>query len=430
MLRTTQISILLLVTAFLVSPAIGQMTFSIDYKGPTAGAPGPGAGLPDGFGMPLGIDEGQILTTAVPLPPGPNLPAFGPLPPPGIMVDSIVSPMGSVPGGLGIMPGIGGAVEVDALSYGRDHGQQLFFSVDEFAVGVPTPFTPFFPDVFTEGAGGVMEASADVFVYMAPAVITPPGPVIGNTDVIDGDGIAPFGGPGTGLMEPNPPGPGPDFGDNLDAVDIDTVLADLTTVIPGVGPTIFFSMDSPFVDPREGIPNSGTAAGNIDITTGIAFVGGDVAVTTAGGVPVLYAAAAILGLDLADPDIDTDDLDALILLDDGALRADGNPFFSLDDDVIYFSVRAGSAVIGLPDSRFGAPIEPGDVLEPPLVGGVSPFPAIFVSAEALGLSTARAGLAFQDDLDALDIVPEPSALALIGMGLFGLLGFARRRHTR
>jgi len=48
-----------------------------------------------------------------------------------------------------------------------------------------------------------MEASADVFTYLGPPGPIGPGPVFGNTDVIDGNGVAPFGGPGTGLMEPN-----------------------------------------------------------------------------------------------------------------------------------------------------------------------------------------------------------------------------------
>jgi hypothetical protein len=43
--------------------------------------------------------------------------------------------------------------------------------------------------------------------------------------------------------------------------------------------------------------------------------------------------------------------------------------------MLIFSVRRGSAVIGKPDSIFGFPIEPGDLLIPPVAGGVSPFRA-------------------------------------------------------
>ena len=64
------------------------------------------------------------------------------------------SPFCIVPGGLSLAPGILGRLEVDALSYGRDDGEQVFFSVDEFAVGVPSA-TP--PNVFTEGVAGAEE---------------------------------------------------------------------------------------------------------------------------------------------------------------------------------------------------------------------------------------------------------------------------------
>ena len=89
------------------SEAIAQgPTFSVDFQGPTAGfVPGPGTGVPDAFfGAP--IDEGQILTTGVPGPFGPNPPVPGPIPlAPGIMADSVSpSPVGSWPGGLAITP--------------------------------------------------------------------------------------------------------------------------------------------------------------------------------------------------------------------------------------------------------------------------------------------------------------------------------------
>ena len=400
-----------------VAPGIANaMTFSIDWQGPTAGGvPGPFTGIPDSFtGIP--IDEGSILTPFFPGPPGPNPPAFGPLLPPGMMVHSLAgSPFGSVPGGLGIVTGPPfGGVELDALSYGRDDGIELFFSVDEWAIGLPGPAPP---NVFTEGAFGAAEASADVFAYLGLAIPTPPGPVIGNTAVVDGDGVASFGGPGSGLIEPNPPLPGPDSGDNLDAVDLDTTLADVT------GP-IYFSLDSLFVDPLEGVPNTGTAFGN-------GFSGGDVLVSTPGGVPAVFIPAPILGLDFFGTD--TDDLDALALLDVGTVGV-----FEPGIDKVLFSVRRGSAVIGLPDSAFGVPIEEGDVLSLP--AGFTPFPSIFIAAEALGLATARSGatpFGFGDDLDALDIldkggepIPEPSTLVLFVVGILGVLGYGWRRRRK
>jgi hypothetical protein len=75
-------------------------------------------------------------------------------------------------------------------------------------------------------------------------------------------------------------------------------------------------------------------------------------------------------------------------------------------DMLLFSVRRGSAVVGMPDSIFGIPIEPGDILTTPLapaMGGVSPFPGILIAAENLGLATKRSmGVPYGDELDALD----------------------------
>ncbi|MDC0934996.1 PEP-CTERM sorting domain-containing protein [Pirellulales bacterium] len=426
----------LLCTLLAGAPAYAQLgpTFSVDFQSASVGGPGPMTGVPDFFaGVPL--DEGSILTPGLPGPVGPNPPAFGPLPPPGMMVSPVPGGPGSIPGGLGIVPGAFGAVEVDALSYGRDQGNGLFFSVDEYAGGdiVAGP-GPLPPNVFTEGVvPGTVEAAADVFAYLGAVAPTPIGPVFNNTAFLDGDGVAPSGAPGLGLIEPYPPAPGALFGpgDNLDAVDINTTTAD-------VGGFIFFSMDSAFPDPIEAVGppfNSGTAVGNIDAITGAAFSGGDVAVSFAGGVPVLYAGAGALGLDLV-AGFDTDDLDALVLIDDGVIApATGMPVFAPGADLILFSVRRGSAVVGMPDSLLGAPIEEGDVLTLPIAGGVSPFPSIFIPAEALGLGTLRSGTAatffgpYGDDLDALDLhqrVPEPTTCVLLALGCTAL---ATRRRT-
>jgi hypothetical protein len=75
--------------------------------------------------------------------------------------------------------------------------------------------------------------------------------------------------------------------------------------------------------------------------------------------------------------------------------------------MLLFSVRRGSAVIGTPDSLFGIPISPGDILIPPVFAGGPP--AIFIAAEWLGLATTRSmGVPFGgDDLDALDVRSMP-----------------------
>jgi hypothetical protein len=384
----------------------GPMTFSIDSQGPMVGVLDSFVGFP--------ITEGDVLTTALPGPPGPNPPLAGiGIVPPGTEVGAGPGAPGIVPGGLGIFPGVFGCVEIDALSYGRDVLNATSvgaFSVDEFASGVGA-IAP--PDVFTEGVLGAAEASADVFDYLGPLVLTPPGPAIGNTARTDGDGLVPSGAPGVGLVEPNPPTPFglPDPGDNLDAVDLDTTVNDLAGFI-------YFSLDSAFPDPLEFFPpvNCGTAAG-------MGFSGADVLVSFAGGFPALAIPGFALGLDLFG--IGTDDLDALTWDD-----ADGTTTLT-PADTIAFSVRRGSAVIGAPDSAFGVPIEEGDVLTVPAVAGG--FPAIFIAAEAAGLGTLRSGtpnpFGFADDVDAIDIaVPEPGFGLQIAAGLAFLVMLGRGRR--
>ena len=88
----------LIAAALLGGPAAAQPTFSVDVQGPTVGL-----GLPDGF-FGVSITDGDILTNAVPGPPGPNPGLPGPLPPPGIEIGAVTGALGVVPGGLGIVP--------------------------------------------------------------------------------------------------------------------------------------------------------------------------------------------------------------------------------------------------------------------------------------------------------------------------------------
>ena len=274
-----------------------------------------------------------------------------------------------------------------------------------FGAGVPS--TP--PDVFSEGGFGNSQASADVFKFNGPAVSTiMASPGLDSKAVLDGDGLAPPGLPGMGLVEPNwfNWGNPTDYGDNLDAIDMNTRTGHL------LGP-IFYSLDSYFTDTFEiglgGDPNAGTAMGNVDVATGINFSGAGVLVKTATVGPTLYASAASLGLDKFG--YDTDDLDALALLDDGKLDTLGNPYFTPGNDRLLFSVRRDSAVIGTLDGLHGISIEPGDILLPP----TNPLgqPGIFITAKALGLATIRSGTTSQnagDDLNALDVVGVPCDL--------------------
>jgi hypothetical protein len=371
--------------------AQGQVTYSIDFHGPTIA-------IPDSFKA-IPITESDILVA-----PG-GTPVLGPFfVPPGATIN------GGGPGGLGLAlylpcvghpPGLPCGVEVDALSYGMD-GPALpglppaswWFSVDQFARGFVAPVSP---DVTSEGMLGAREAGADFFCEM---VALPPGPLppgfLGpNRMAVDGNGFRSatyFAAPGLGLVEWNPPMLPPDLGDNVDALDVD---------FPPVGmPTTFFSLDSAFVDPWTGVPNSASAFLH-------GFVGGDVLTSLPGGPPALYAPAIVLGLDrVGGPD--SDDLDALVLYENGmpGYQPSTYPYDWLSGatDFLLFSVRRGSIVIGAPDCFFGAPIQEGDVLTPPIPGGISPFPGIFVPAEGLGLASARVmPIPFSDDLDGLDV---------------------------
>lgn len=390
-----------------VGVAVAQPTYSIDFQGPTAGVAPPGPVL-----------EGDILT---PIPPGM-------LPPPAVVI-----PAGPPGVGLGIVPTPTGFWEVDALSYGTDFrirqqtGAPLgwSFSVDEFAVGVPgVPF----PSVTTEGAFGATEASADIYASPAPPTPVPPGPFGFNVGIFDGNGgLSPFPAPGLNLVEPNPPTPGivVDLGDNVDAWDIDS---------PPAFP-VYYSMDAAFADPIEGFPaNTGTAFAN-------GFVGGDVVVTPIpGGPPLIYAPAPAIGLDLV-MGTGSDDLDALVLWENGVpgYQPTLGPFSWLvaGTDMLLYSVRRGSALVGVPDGLFAAPISEGDILVP-LGPGV--IPGIFTPAELLGLATIRSGTAafwptitgmtfpFNDDLNALDVVPEPAGL-LAAMAAAAFV-FSRQRQWR
>lgn len=356
-----------------------QPNYSIDIQGPTVG-------LPDAAGLGP-ITEGDILN---PVPPGT---------PPLIMVPAI-----------GIFPALVPPFEVDALSFGLDTRLQpgfvashdWFFSVDEWAVGIPGIPAP---SVTSEAA--LAEASSDIYFLATPPGPVPPAPGP-HLLLFDGDGIPGFG-PPLNLVEPNPPGPGlPDVGDNLDALEFHQPP----------GPPFFYSLDSAFPDPLEipgppppPPPNFGTAFAN-------GFVGGDVLLNIA-PLPVVFAPAILLGLDADGTAPDIDDVDALVIWDDGDLfyQPTTGPYSWLNSghtDMILYSVRRGSAIIGAGlDAILGLPVEEGDILVPvfDVVDGVPVFdaiegdwdPGIFIAAETLGLDTVRGGVVFVgDDLNALD----------------------------
>ncbi|MCA8980851.1 MAG: hypothetical protein H6831_05530 [Planctomycetes bacterium] len=370
------------------SSAQAQFQFSVDYFGPTIATPDSAFGAP--------ITEGDVLF------PMTLLPAYGPLLPPSI--DRAAGPGGLPPLDLGLAgyagcaghpPGVACTVEVDALSHGRDNPMDpavpypiaslIWFSVDRFAVGTPPGLAG--PAVSTEAPFG--DAATDVFTGfgLLPGPLPPFAVPPANVGIVDGDGlISPSGFvyPGVGIMEGA-------FNDNLDALDTEMPL--------GIYPT-YFSLEGGLVDPITGVVGSGSALAH-------GFSSSDILVTPApGALPGLFAIAGALGLDLFG--FGTDDLDALIMFENGTgvFEPPLGPYHWVfgGSDMVLFSVRRGSAVIGSPDSMFGLPIEEGDILMPPIPGGLSPFPAIFIAAENLGLATVRSGfpVLFGDDLDAAD----------------------------
>ncbi|MEZ6017894.1 MAG: hypothetical protein R3F49_22510 [Planctomycetota bacterium] len=363
--------------------------FSIDWQGATVG-------MPSVSGAP--ITEGDILAPST----GTSMPALAAPAPPMIAIPHGLGGLGLATGCAGHAGGTPCNIEVDALSRGIDfrfqpnvpiRPGQILFSVDEYAVGLPAgPM----PNVVSEAPFG--DGAADSFVNLGLMPPAPLSPMFGrHVGVQDGDGFASGSGytyPGVGIREPIVAAPGPfNGGDNIDALDAVEPVAGTTFI------GTFFSLDSSFPDFMDLVPNTGSAIAH-------GFVGGDVLVATSAGTMV-YAPATMLGLDLIGGP-DSDDLDALILAETGApgYQPSFQPYdwMSPNADMLIFSVRRGSAVIGMPDSMFGLPIQEGDLLIPPIptaLGGVSPFPAIFIAAENLGLSTLRfAGTA--DDLCAAD----------------------------
>lgn len=387
-----------------------QILFSMDYRGPSNAAPA--------LCAPGILGPGDILSVTPGLPCAPDGPAYGPLPP----VDMIL-PGG--PGGLGV-PSIGACIgmppgaacprELDALSMGFDPfpvqgilpAGFYVFSVDECSIGIPAGApAPSTGNSNSEG-GGVGDAAADVF----ESLVLPPWPApwppmavapLSNLGIVDGDGlVSPTAAhyPGVGLREPTMPlpGGGPRPGDNLDALDIDAAAA-------AAGGPFYFSLDG-FV-PNPCTAGLGTAQAN-------GFLPGAVLMSVAGGVPVVYAPPGALGLDLMGPG--TDDLDALALFENGMAGYQPSPgayaWGPGGPDCLLFSVRRGSAVVGMIASGpIAIPIEPGDVLIPPIAAGMPP--QIFIPAEYLGLATMRMGLnPIGDELDALDTKRPP----LTGVG--------------
>lgn len=389
--------------AALATQAQAQVTFSIDFGGPTIGVPDSSWAVP--------ITEGDLLQ---PFNVGGAPATLGTLPPPGISRSAGFGPpipglvLPSHGGCVGHPPGLFGAcaIEVNAMSAGNDHnldpavpympGANLLFSVDNMSTGAPGSVAP---EVFSEALAG--DAAADVFgeIGLQPVPMPPGFSPFGNVGILDGDGLPSGPGwryPALGLVEPTPPGPWPTLGDELDALDVNAPIFPL-------GP-VYFSLEGPFPEPLTGAPASGSAPAN-----GVS--GADVLLNPGPGAPpVIWAPATALGLDLIGGP-NSDDIDALAIWEngDGVFTPSVVPFdwaTGVGTDMVLFSVRRGSAVIGIPDSLLGVPISEADILTTPAAPGLPP--GILFAAENFGLAPGRMlGAMWGDDLDALDTQAAP-----------------------
>ena len=279
--------------------------------------------------------------------------------------------------GLGVPVIAGGGVpgvEVNAISYGRAPGSSVtgfVFSVDPFSVGAPGT------GVDGEASGGGLPGS----LGDQPADLFFSGGAGFNVQVADGDGVIAF--PGTPTAPPVAPLGLSEFftsatADNLDALDLR----------PGPpGGTLFWSV---------GAGTAGAPGPYVPFMASDIFIGAPVGLYSAAPVP--YLTGATMGMSVAD------DIDGLVVFEGGAAG------WSAGDSIL-FSLSPGS--VSFPG--FGG-TGPGDIYSYSFGAAA---PTLFASAASLGLT----GL---DDVDAFDIVPEPSRMVLLALGVLAL-SLRRRR---
>lgn len=426
-MKRTLVLMLATVLLAVAAPNVGAQSFSLDDNpsAPLFGAPGPGFGAENPFGIPVpGYPPG--------LAPSPSLLMLGPL-----GDGAILSP-----GPVLQHPGPNGwyvsSLSSNKGSYGRG-SLQLNFSVDRTSFGLPG--TDLFAEAMLNQAMGDVYSSTRLFTSPATfaGALAPVGAALpsfagflpgsggpgGNKLVVNQGlgGIAPSGGavPGLGLLTGLavlPPGVGappalPMTHDNVDALDFsvfDTngdLLLDTNT---------YFS-----VYPAEGVA--------VGVSSADLFLA---AAGTPGAIAVPWAPAALLGLDTLGPHPIaqtpfSDCLDALVVFDNGVVGA-------LEPGVDYalFSLAPGSAslapMLGL--------INDSDVFYSDFTG----LFGVYATAASLGLWGDPAGgflprpwpaqPGMGDGLDALDVVPEPASTALLlsSATAFGLLVWRRRRN--
>jgi len=387
-IRILACGLLLCSTAVSQNPGLPfELLFSVDYHGPLVGTQAAGGVL---------ITEGDLMGGGLPQLGGAQL---------RIRRDGGLLGLNRYNTCLGHPGGTPCGIDLDALSLGEDlrllgGGQEyfLYFSVDEYAKGSTGLFVA--PSVLTEHPFG--ESSASVFSTIElpdlPVFPQPVGQWPGqHVLAFDGDGqVLATGGsglaPGLGLIEPNIPGQGlpnaaQDTGSHLDALSI----APVSNLNQN---SVYFSLDGGLIDPVHGYVNSGSAA----------FQGTDpgAVLESSGGVITVYATPGQLGLGAGD------DIDALVLWENGipGFQVGDGPYTWLDPnsptDMLLFSLRRGSPILGQIDSLMQLPIEESDLLGPPAPGSSTPM--ILISGESMGLKTSRgSGGSEGDDLSGATI---------------------------
>ncbi len=375
------------------------------------------------------VDRMSASLGVGPAPFGPP-PYMGPFDPNTGQPIPMPAPPGGPTGTLGLVP----SDNVNALSFGRDGGLILLFSVDPTAVGragtavefnsllspalgwpAPMPYPRnWFGDPGNEAAGDVY-MSAPAWAWGGWWVGMGGGFLRGVTGAMPFSNALVYDEYDLGLQAPadSPPplntngsalGPPEDDLDALEADDGDTVDPDMDG-IPNTGEFVFFSLDpaSPTIalpgtdDPFPGLctGSDAWAAGGDGVTTD------DILIASPPGVAVPPFAFAIFARGVADIGLLAgDDLDALVLYDDGA-NGTLDPYSppGLLWDEALFSLAAGSPSL-VPGANLNimagaAPLSPGDVFWTDFTGTIW----LYASANDLGLVV-------NDELNALDIAPE------------------------
>lgn len=302
----------------------------------------------------------------------------------------------------------------------------LDFSVDRATTGLPgsalfgetVPFGPLgvqqSGDIYTHVPGS---AHPGLFVGTLTPGVLPPVPTFGGvlatagfggTNAMKFDesalGLTVAGAPGI-LIPPGVPAPAPPvpFGhDNVDAYS-NTPLDVTGDLINDV--EYFFS-----VPPAEALA--------VGVSSGDLF---DVAPGAGGTVPIPYAPAPASGLDFFG--FTSDDVDALIVWDNGLPGgpAFGGPGAEAGIDYALFSLSEGSATLAALAAT-GLPINGGTIFFTDFTGSFG----VYLFDFDLGIDPGAAGfwgLPYAN-VDAMDIIPAPSAIALLA-----LAGATRRRRA-